>query len=46
MLNAGRALALSELRCAFQARKGETYKLAASTKLRSFEELCVVVARP
>jgi hypothetical protein len=36
----------TDARCAFQARKGETYKLAASTKLRSFEELCVVVARP
>ena len=30
----------------FQARKGETYKLAAATKLRNFEELCIVVARP
>ena len=36
----------TDARCAFQARKGETYKLAATTKLRSFEELCVVVARP
>jgi hypothetical protein len=36
----------TDARCAFQARKGETYKLAAATKLRSFEELCVVVARP
>jgi hypothetical protein len=32
--------------CLFQARKGETYKLVASTKLRRFEELCIVVARP
>jgi len=29
-----------------RARKGETYKLAAATKLRNFEELCIVVARP
>ena len=36
----------TDARCAFQARKGETYKLAATTKLRVFEELCVVVARP
>jgi hypothetical protein len=36
----------TDARCVFQARKGETYKLAATTKLRSFEELCVVVARP
>jgi len=28
------------------ASKGETYKLAAATKLRNFEELCIVVARP
>jgi hypothetical protein len=33
-------------RCLFQARKGETYKLAAATKLRTFEDLCIVVARP
>ena len=33
-------------RCLFQARKGETYKLAAATKLRAFEDLCIVVARP
>jgi hypothetical protein len=36
----------TDARCAFQSRKGETYKLAATTKLRRFEELCVVVARP
>jgi hypothetical protein len=35
----------ADARCPFQAR-GETYKLAAATKLRSFEELCIVVARP
>ena len=36
----------ADARCPFQARKGETYKLAAATKLRNFEELCIVVARP
>ena len=36
----------ADARCPFQARKGETYKLAAATKLRKFEELCIVVARP
>jgi hypothetical protein len=36
----------TDARCLFQARKGETYKLAATTKLRSVEQLCIVVARP
>jgi len=36
----------TDARCLFQGRKGETYKLAATTKLRSFDELCIVVARP
>ena len=36
----------ADARCPFQGRKGETYKLAAATKLRNFEELCIVVARP
>src|SRR5215207_2604667 len=36
----------ADARCPFQARKGETYKLAAATKLRTFEDLCIVVARP
>ena len=38
--------ACTDARCAFQARKGETYRFAVATKLRSFEELCIVVARP
>src|SRR3954471_2971772 len=33
-------------RCLLEARKGDTYKLAAATKLRTFEQLCIVVARP
>ena len=36
----------ADARCPFQARKGETYKPAAATKLRNFEQLCIVVARP
>src|SRR5215207_10322396 len=36
----------ADARCPFQARKGETYKLTAATKLRTFEDLCIVVARP
>jgi hypothetical protein len=36
----------TDARCLFQARKGETYKLVARTKLRQFQDLCVVVARP
>jgi hypothetical protein len=36
----------SGARCAFQARKGETYEIAVKTKLRRFEQLCIVVARP
>jgi hypothetical protein len=36
----------TDARCAFEARKGQTYKLAARTTLRQFQELCVVVARP
>jgi hypothetical protein len=36
----------TDARCPFEARKGQTYKLAAGTKLRQFQELCVVVARP
>jgi hypothetical protein len=38
--------ACTDARCPFEARKGQTYKLVAGTKLRRFEELCVVVARP
>ena len=36
----------TDARCVFQARKGQTYKFAAATKLRAFEDLCIVVARP
>src|SRR3954454_5356401 len=36
----------ADARCPFQARKGETLALAAATIVRSFEELCIVVARP
>ena len=33
-------------RCSFQARKGQTYKIAAAARLPMFDDLCVAVARP
>ena len=36
----------SEGRCGFQAKKGETYKFAATSGLPRVDDLCVVVARP
>ncbi len=33
-------------RCGFQAKKGETYKLAAASGLARIDDLCIVVARP
>jgi hypothetical protein len=33
-------------RCSFPARKGQTYKLVAESEIASFDNLCVVVARP
>ena len=32
--------------CGFQAKKGETYRFAAASGLRSVDDLCIVVARP
>jgi len=36
----------TEGRCGLQAKKGQSYRLSASTKLSSPDELCIVVARP
>ena len=33
-------------RCPFEAKKGQTYRLAASSELPRIENLCVVLARP
>ena len=33
-------------RCGFEAKKGQTYRLSAKTVLPTFDELCIVVARP
>jgi hypothetical protein len=33
-------------RCGFQAKKGETYRLSATTVVPNADELCIVVARP
>lgn len=33
-------------RCPFEAKKGQTYRFAASSELPRIENLCVVVARP
>jgi len=33
-------------RCGFQAKKGETYRLSATTGVPNPDELCIVVARP
>ena len=33
-------------RCGFQAKKGETYRLSATTAVPNADELCIVVARP
>ena len=33
-------------RCPFEAKKGQTYRFAASSELPGIENLCVVVARP
>ena len=33
-------------RCGFQAKKGETYRLAAASGLARIDDLCIVVARP
>jgi hypothetical protein len=33
-------------RCGFQAKKGETYRLAATARRSRPDELCIVVARP
>ena len=32
--------------CAFQARKGQTYRFSAASRIANFDELCIVVARP
>ncbi len=32
--------------CAFQAKKGETYRFAAASGLPRVDDLCIVVARP
>ncbi len=32
--------------CAFQAKKGETYRFAAASRLPTVDDLCIVVARP
>ncbi len=36
----------SQGRCGFQAKKGETYKLTATSGLPRVDDLCIVVARP
>ena len=36
----------SEARCGFEAMKGQTYRLVATSGLRKIEDLCIVVARP
>ncbi len=33
-------------RCAFQAKKGETYRLAATTGVANANDLCIAVTRP
>ena len=33
-------------RCGFQAKKGETYRLSATSRVTNADELCIVVARP
>jgi len=33
-------------RCGFEARKGHSYRLSASTQRPGADELCIVVARP
>ena len=33
-------------RCGFQAKKGETYRLRATTAVRDANELCIAVTRP
>ncbi len=33
-------------RCGFQAKKGETYRFAAMSRLPRLDDLCIVVARP
>ena len=33
-------------RCTFDAKKGQSYKFAASTELPRAENICIVVARP
>ena len=35
-----------DARCAFQAKKGQTYRFSAASRLPNFDELCIVVARP
>ena len=36
----------ADARCAFQAKKGDTYRLAASTAVPNADGLCIAVARP
>jgi hypothetical protein len=36
----------TEGRCAFQAKKGETYRLRATTSVRDANDLCIAVTRP
>ena len=33
-------------RCAFQAKKGETYRLSATTAVANATDLCIAVTRP
>ena len=33
-------------RCAFQAKKGDTYRLAATTAVPNADDLCIAVTRP
>jgi hypothetical protein len=35
-----------DARCAFQAKKGQAYRFSAASRVPSFDELCIVVARP
>ncbi len=36
----------TKARCGFQAKKGQSYKLAAASELRQIDDLCIVVGRP
>lgn len=33
-------------RCAFQAKKGDTYRIAATTAVPNADDLCIAVTRP